>query len=44
MLVSHCRGLGFGSMSSFLGFVVDEVKLEVLFHIALNFYTVIIIL
>ena len=45
MLVSYCGGLGFGSMSSFAGFVVDEVKLEqVFFHITLNFYTVIIIL
>jgi len=45
MLGSYCRNLGFRSTSSVVGFVVDEVKLEhVFFHIALNFYTVIIIL
>jgi len=45
MLGSYCRGLGFCSISAFVGFVVDEVKLEQVFsHIALNFYTVRIVL
>jgi len=45
MLDSHCRGLGFSSMSFVAGFVVDKVKMEqVFFHIALNFHEIIIIL